>query len=67
MCIRDSYEVKPELSLSEKYEYVSNFFKRMSGGLAIGFNNSIFLSEREASDRNRALAYHLREKDCFPK
>jgi hypothetical protein len=38
----------------------------MAGGEYLGFNNSIFLSERDTADRNFALAYFLRENDCFP-
>ena len=58
--------LKPELSLSERFEYVSQCLKRMSGGETIGFNNSVFLSERESADRNFALAYYMREHKCFP-
>ena len=60
------YMVKPELTLSEKFEYVHEFFTRMAGGLNVGFQNSVFLSERETADRNYALAYFLREQGCFP-
>ena len=38
----------------------------MAGGEYLGFNNSIFLSERDTADRNFALAYFLRENNCFP-
>lgn len=31
-----------------------------------GFNNSIFLSEREAADRNYALGFYMREHKVFP-
>ena len=41
--------------------------KRMAGGEYVGFNNSIFLAEREVSDRNYALAYYMKENKCFPK
>ena len=61
------YMVKPELSISEKFEYVQDFFVRMAGGLNVGFQNSVFLSERETADRNHALAYFMRESGCFPK
>ena len=60
------YMVKPELSLSEKFEYVHDFFTRMAGGLNVGFQNSVFLSEKDTADRNYALAYFLREQKCFP-
>ena len=32
----------------------------------IGFNNSVFLAEREHADRNFALSYQLKEFGCFP-
>ena len=38
----------------------------MAGGEYLGFNNSVFLSERDTADRNFALAYFLRENMCFP-
>jgi len=60
------YMVKPELTISEKFEFVLSFFQRMTGGQSVGFNNSVFLSERENADRNQALAYFMREQGCFP-
>ena len=45
---------------------IKKFFQRMAGGEYLGFNNSIFLSERDTADRNFALAYFLRENNCFP-
>jgi glutaminase len=38
----------------------------MSGGQFVGFNNAVFLSERENADRNYALAFYMRENKCFP-
>ena len=75
------YMVQPELSTSEKFEFVQNYFQRMAGGMPVGFQNTvgrstfrdceslvqIFLSERESSDRNHALAFFMRENKCFPK
>merc|ERR1712080_628163 len=60
------YMVQPELSTSEKFEFVQNYFERMAGGMPVGFQNTIFLSERESSDRNHALAFFMRENKCFP-
>jgi glutaminase len=40
--------------------------QRMAGGETFGFNNSIFLSEREAADRNYALGFYMREHKVFP-
>ena len=58
--------VKPQMNMMEKYNYVHEFFKKMAGGEYIGFNNSVFLSERDSADRNFALAYFLKENMCFP-
>lgn len=38
----------------------------MAGGENIGFNNAVFLSERETGDRNYALGFFMREHKCFP-
>lgn len=38
----------------------------MAGGEPFGFNNAVFLSEREAADRNYALGFYMRENKCFP-
>ena len=32
----------------------------MAGGGNIGFNNSVFLAEREQADRNFAISYQLK-------
>ncbi len=40
--------------------------QRMAGGEYLGFNNSIFLSERDSADRNSALGYFMRENMCYP-
>ena len=42
-------------------------FSFAAGGEEIGFNNSVFLSERDTADRNFALAYFMKENKCFPK
>ena len=38
----------------------------MAGSESFGFNNSVFLSEREAADRNYALGFYMREHKVFP-
>ena len=39
----------------------------MSGNGFVGFNNSVFLAEKEVADRNYALAYYMKDNKCFPK
>ena len=58
--------IKPELSNAAKFDYIMDYFSRMAGGQQIGFNNSVFLAEREHADRNYALSYQLKEYSCFP-
>ena len=41
--------------------------QRLCGGEYVGFNNAVFLSERDAADRNYALGFYMRENKCFPK
>ena len=59
--------MKPEMSRAEKFDEINNYIKRMAGDEYVGFNNSIFLAEKEMADRNYALAYYMRENNCFPK
>uniref|UniRef100_A0A1A9ZGA8 glutaminase n=1 Tax=Glossina pallidipes TaxID=7398 RepID=A0A1A9ZGA8_GLOPL len=58
--------IKPEMTAAEKFDYTMSSFKRLSGGENIGCNNAIFLSEREAADRNYALGFYMRENKCYP-
>ncbi|XP_046384449.1 glutaminase liver isoform, mitochondrial-like isoform X2 [Ischnura elegans] len=58
--------VKPEMTLAEKFDFTMGYFKKLAGGEYVGFNNAVFLSEREAADRNYALGFYMREHKCFP-
>ncbi|XP_011258889.1 glutaminase liver isoform, mitochondrial isoform X1 [Camponotus floridanus] len=58
--------VKPEMGLAEKFDFTMNYFKRLAGEENLGFNNAVFLSEREAADRNYALGFYMREYNCYP-
>ncbi|XP_059484756.1 glutaminase liver isoform, mitochondrial isoform X2 [Neocloeon triangulifer] len=58
--------IRHEMTLAEKFDFTMNYFKRLAGGESIGFNNAVFLSEREAADRNYALGFYMRENKCFP-
>ncbi|XP_049533888.1 glutaminase liver isoform, mitochondrial isoform X1 [Anopheles darlingi] len=58
--------VHPEMTLAEKFDYAQSWFSRMAGNEPLGFNNSVFLSEREAADRNYALGFYMREHKCYP-
>ena len=52
----------PEKDHSERFELLIKHWDRLSGGLhKIGFNNSVYLSEKKTADRNYALAYFMNE------
>ncbi len=59
--------IKPKAPLADRFDHVMNIWKRLSGGVAPGFNNPVFLSEKATADRNFALAYFMQEKGAFPK
>lgn len=56
----------PEKKAADRYEHIQKFFKRMAGNEFIGFDNAVYLSEKETAHRNYALAHYLRENKCFP-
>ncbi len=60
-------QMKPEMSTAAKFDYINDYIKRLAGGETLGFSNSVYLAEKEVADRNYALAYYMRENDCFPK
>ncbi|NP_001077294.2 glutaminase 2b [Danio rerio] len=51
---------------AEKFDYVMDFVKKMTGSEYVGFSNATFQSEKETGDRNYAIGYYLKEKKCFP-
>lgn len=56
----------PNASLADRFDYVMQVTAALCGGKKTGFDNAIFLSERETADRNFALAYFMRENGAFP-
>jgi len=58
--------VEPKMKNSEKFDYMLNYMKKIAGGEFMGFNNAVFMSERETADRNFAMAYYMKENRCFP-
>lgn len=53
-------------SPAERFDYVLNAWKRLSGGMKPSFDNAVYLSEKSTADRNFALAYFMRENGGFP-
>ncbi|MFH8385808.1 glutaminase A [Kitasatospora sp. NPDC018058] len=56
--------LKPSLDIADRFDYVADTWRRLSGGNPVGFNNAVYLSERQTADRNFALGYFMR--GAFP-
>jgi len=52
---------------SDRFDYVMSKWKECAGNMKVGFDNAVYLSERQTADRNFALGYFMREKKAFPK
>ena len=59
--------VRGDADAAEKFDVVSDVWKRLSGGAPPGFSNSTYLSELDTADRNFCLAYLMKEKGAFPR
>jgi len=60
--IMTSSLIKKELSASERFEFIVSIWDKLCGGIyKIGFNNAVYLSEKNTADRNFALAYFMKE------
>jgi len=58
--------IEPQSSLADKYDFLLQYIQRIAGDESIGFNNSVFLSERASADRNFSMGYFMKENQCFP-
>jgi glutaminase len=58
--------IRPDLDLADRFDHVAATWQRLAGGRRVGFNNAVYLSERQTADRNFALGYSMRENGAFP-
>ena len=60
--------IYPDVEPAERFKSVVEFYNELSGKTGrIGFNNSVFLSEKHNADRNLSLAYYMRENSAYQK
>jgi glutaminase len=58
--------LRPLATPADRFDHVLGTRARLTGGGPVGFNNAVYLSERQTADRNFALGYFMREKQAFP-
>jgi glutaminase len=58
--------IRPGLSTADRFDIVAATWRRLTGGRRVGFDNAVYLSERQTAYRNFALAYFMREHEAFP-
>ena len=59
--------IEPESYQADRFDFALNYWKRLTAGNYISFNNSVYLSEKDTADRNYCLAYMMQEKESFKK
>ena len=57
--------IRPEADVADRFDLVAETWRRLAGGTRPGFNNAVYLSERQTADRNFALGYSMRENGAF--
>jgi len=51
---------------ANRFDILNKYYNRLCGnGDVVGFDNSVFLSEKQHADRNISLAYYMRENKAF--
>lgn len=58
--------IKADDDPAKRFDYIMKMWTKFCGGTRPGFNNSVYLSERDTADRNYALAHFMKEKGSFP-
>ena len=57
--------IRPGDDIADRFDLVAATWRRLAGGVRPGFNNAVYLSERQTADRNFALGYSMRESGAF--
>ncbi|GMR60675.1 hypothetical protein PMAYCL1PPCAC_30870 [Pristionchus mayeri] len=58
--------IKTKWPMAERFDFIIEKYRKLAGTYPVEFNNATFLSERDTADRNYALAYYMKEHNCFP-
>ena len=58
--------IQNKLQMYERFLYAKQFWQDLAGGARIGFQNTVYLSEKQSATRNYCLAYLMKDSDAFP-
>lgn len=58
--------IKNTASDDERFEYIIDTWKSIVGNDNVGFDNAVYLSEKNSAHRNHALAHIMMENNIFP-
>ena len=58
--------IKQGSSVADRFDHVTEYWRRLAGDAKPGFSNTVYLSEKDKGDRNYALGYFMKEKRVFP-
>ena len=57
--------VKPNDDQAARFEFITDYWKRLLANNFNSFNNSVYLSEKDTADRNYCLGYMMQERGTF--
>jgi glutaminase len=57
--------IRPGEDIADRFDLVADTWRRLCGDRRPGFDNAVYLSERQTADRNFALGYSMRESGAF--
>jgi glutaminase len=58
--------IQQHLSDADRFDYIINIWRSIIGKDNVGFDNSVYLSEKQHANRNYALAHIMMENGVFP-
>ena len=59
-------QIGKELEPAQRFNIIKEYYNKLVGSEnEVGFDNSVFLSEKRHADRNMSLAYYMRENGAF--
>ena len=58
--------VKSDCNDDNRFEYIIDTWKSIVGKNNVGFDNAVYLSEKNTANRNHALAHIMMENNIFP-